>query len=119
MSQENVEVAKRLIDAFNATNVDAFTALTTPDFAWSPSMAAIEAEVFRGSEGIDRYFANLATAWEEFHIIRDEFRDHGDVVVMLGALRGRGRNSGVTVNSSLGMVFDFRAGAVSRIRGFL
>jgi ketosteroid isomerase-like protein len=119
MSRENVDIARRAIDAFNATDVDAFTALTTLDFEWSPSMVAIEAEVFRGSEGIERYFESLDSAWEEFHIVRDEFRDHADVVVMLGGLTGRGRNSGVTVDSSLGMVFDFRGGTIARIRGFL
>lgn len=64
MSQENVEIAKRCIDAFNASDVDAFNALATPDFEWSPSMVAIEGEVFRGSEGIRRYFASLSNAWE-------------------------------------------------------
>jgi ketosteroid isomerase-like protein len=38
---------------------------------------------------------------------------------MLGRLEGRGKSSGVPVDSSLGMVFDFRDGLISRIRGYL
>jgi ketosteroid isomerase-like protein len=40
-------------------------------------------------------------------------------VVMLGRLEGRGVGSGVPVDSSLGMVFDFRGGMISGIRGYL
>ena len=38
---------------------------------------------------------------------------------MLGRLEGRGMGSGVPIEASLGMVFDFRGGAIARIRGFL
>ena len=119
MSQENVEVATRCIEAFNSSDVDVFTALTTPDFEWSPSMVAIEGEVFRGSEGIRTYFESLSSAWEEFLILPGRFRDLTDLVIMLGRLSGRGRNSGVPVDASLGMVFDFRDGMILRIRGYL
>ncbi|MFL5865518.1 MAG: nuclear transport factor 2 family protein [Thermoleophilaceae bacterium] len=119
MSRANVDVATQAIDAFNERNVEAFAAFTTPDFEWSPSMVAIEGQTYRGREGIDTYFGNLKNAWEEFQVLRDEFRDLGDLVVMLGRLQGRGKGSGVPVDSSLGMVFDFRGGTISRIRGYL
>jgi ketosteroid isomerase-like protein len=115
----NIETAKRAIDAFNRSDIDAFAALTTPDFEWSPSMVAIEGEIFRGREGIEKYFRSLDNAWERFHILRDGFRDLADVAVMLGRLEGRGKASGVQVVESLGMVFDFRDGEISRIRGYL
>ena len=119
MSHPNVETAKRGITAFNAREVEIFIALTTPDFAWSPSMVAIEGEVFRGGAGIRRYFASLSSAWEEFVIAPERFRDLPDLVLMLGRLRGRGKTSGVPVDASLGMVFDFREGKIARIRGYL
>jgi len=116
----NVEVATQAIDAFNGGNVGAFAALTTPDFEWSPSMVAIENKIFRGRTGIENYFGTLHNAWERFHILSDGFRVLGDdCVVMLGRLEGRGKGSGVPVDSPLGMVFDFRDGAISRIRGYL
>jgi ketosteroid isomerase-like protein len=119
MSQANVEVATAAIDAFNEREVPAFAALTTPDFQWSPSMVAIEGTIFRGREGIERYFESLEFAWEKFHIHRGRFREAEGVAVMLGHLEGRGMGSGVPVDSSLGMVFDFQDGLISRIRGFL
>ena len=117
VASEKVEIARQAIDAFNGSHVDGFAALTTPDFEWSPSMVAIEGETYRGREGIERYFGNLNNAWEKFHILPEGFRDHENLVVMLGQLEGRGKGSGVPVDASLGMVFDFRGGAISRIRG--
>jgi ketosteroid isomerase-like protein len=119
MSGENVAVATQAIEAFNVSDVDAFAVLTTPDFEWSPSMVAIEGTIFRGREGIERYFRSLRGAWEKFHIHRHRFRDAEDLVVMLGRLEGHGMGSGVPVHASLGMVFDFRGGMISRIRGYL
>jgi ketosteroid isomerase-like protein len=119
MSEENVDIAGQAISAFNTTDVDRFAGLTTPDFAWSPSMVAVEGEAFLGREGIETYFGRLDDAWEKFHVRPDSFREAADVVVMLGRLEGRGKSSGVPVASSLGMVFDFREGAISRIRGYL
>jgi ketosteroid isomerase-like protein len=119
MSEGNVQVATQAIHAFNGREVEAFAALTTPDFEWSPSMVAVEGETFVGRTGIDTYFERLDEAWEKFHIHQDRFRGSADLVVMLGRLEGRGRSSGVPVDSSLGMVFDFRDGAISRIRGYL
>jgi ketosteroid isomerase-like protein len=119
MSQENVEIATRAIDAFNERDIERFAALTTSDFEWSPSMVAIEGETYRGRDGIDRYFGSLDNAWEDFHIHREDFRELEDVVVMLGHLTARGKGSGVPVDSSLGMLFDCRDGAIARIRGYL
>jgi ketosteroid isomerase-like protein len=48
-----------------------------------------------------------------------QVREEGQLVLVLGRLEGRGRGSGAIVDSSLGMAFDFRDGAIARIRGFL
>ena len=119
MSPENVEVATQAIDAFNESDVHAFAALTTPDFEWSPSMVAVEGEIFRGREGIKSYFENLTEAWERFHIHRDRFCESGDLVVMLGRLEGRGKGSGAPVGASVGTVFGFRDGTISSIHSYL
>jgi ketosteroid isomerase-like protein len=119
ISQPNVVIAQRAIAAFNGGDVDAFAALTTHDFEWYPSMGAIEGQAFLGREGIAKYFGNLNQAWETFQIVPGGFRDLTDTVIMLGRLEGRGRESGVPVDAALGMVFDFRSGAISRIRGYL
>ena len=119
MSEHDVEVAKRVIGAFNERDIDTFASLTTPDFEWSPSMVAIEGQTFLARDGIEKYFGQLEGAWERFQILPGRFRETKDLVVMLGRLDARGKTSGVPVDAPLGMVFDLRDGAILRIRGFL
>jgi ketosteroid isomerase-like protein len=119
MSQENVEIVKRAISAFNRRDLDGLEELGTPDIEWITSMGAIEGETFRGREGGDAYVARLSHAWEEFRTIAEDIRDLGDRVLMLGRVEGRGKGSGVPVNMPLAQVCDFRDGKVCRIRSYL
>src|SRR6478752_2362496 len=119
MSQENVEVAKRTLVAFNDRDIEALTALTTEDFEWFPSMNAIEGESFFGRDGIRAYFDRLDGAWERFHIVAVEWRDQADMVLLLGRVEGRGKTSGATVDSPLGIAFNLREGMISRSRAYL
>jgi ketosteroid isomerase-like protein len=119
MSEENVEIVKRGVDAFNRRDPDGMDELATPDCEWVTSMGPIEGEIFRGREGGETYFARLSDAWEEFRTIAEDLRDLGDSVLMLGRIEGRGKGSGVPIDTPLGQIFDFREGKVCRIRSYL
>jgi ketosteroid isomerase-like protein len=119
VSQENVELVKRLIDAFNRREVDGFAELTTPDFEWITSMSAVEGEVFRGREGIETYFGRMKEAWDEFLAFADDYRDLGDRVLFEGLLQGRGLGSGVPVTTRLDILYDVRDGRISKMHSFL
>jgi ketosteroid isomerase-like protein len=120
VSDEKVEIVKEAVDAFNERNVETFVALTTPDFEWFPAMdRLIEGGSYHGREGIEAYFEVVSGSWEEFQVLPDEFRDLGDRVLCLGRAEGRGRSSGVRVDTPLGTVVEFRDGKMSRIRAYL
>ena len=119
MSRETVETGMRWVDAFNRRDIDGMVELTTPDFEWVPAMAAIEGEIFRGREGIEMYRGRLDEAWEDLRAVADEYRDLGDRALFVGRMVGRGRVSGVPVETPLGVVTEFRDGVISVIRTFL
>jgi ketosteroid isomerase-like protein len=120
MSQENVEIAKRGIDAFDRQDLDDFAALITADYEWVGAfLGSVEGGGYRGREGIERYFREAEETWGDFSVRGDEFRDLGDRVLVLGRLKGRGRSSGVEVDTSYAMIVDFRDGRVSRSCAFL
>lgn len=119
ISEQNVQIVKRLTAAFNERDLDAFAAITTPDFEWTTSMAAVEGEVFWGREGIETYFERMREAWEEFRSVASEYRDLGDRVLWIGRLEGRGLVSGVPVSAPLDMLFDLRGGNISRMHSYL
>jgi len=119
MSQ-NVEIVKRGLDGFNRRDLDVYDDLYTPDFEWFPAMpGTVEGGSYRGREGVETYLGEIGDTWEEYRVFGDEFRDLGDRVVVLGWLEGRGRGSGVQVNSSAGLVFELCGVKISRVRGYL
>ena len=120
MSQENVEIAQRSVDALNRRDVATLAALSTSDFEWIAAMGAIEGDrSFRGREGIETYFGSLTDAWEEYRLVADEFRDLGARVLVLGLVKGRGKGSGVPVDALFGTIIDFRGDKISRNHSFL
>jgi ketosteroid isomerase-like protein len=119
VSRENVEIAKRNVEAFNRLDVDGFVESATADFEWFPAGAtALERVSFLGREGVEKYFEELRDTWEEIRLVAQEFRDLGDRTLFLGRLEGRGRASGAPVESPFGVVFDFRGNRCSCIRAF-
>jgi ketosteroid isomerase-like protein len=120
MSQENVEIVKRWVDAFNRRDLDALMETVIPDFAFLPAMAdTIDGNSFQRREGMQAYFADVDRAWEELRLIYDEYRDLGDRVLALGRMEGRGRGSGAAVETPQGAVADFRDGKLSSARSYL
>jgi len=119
MSQANVEIAKKVVDAFNRRDVEGFFALAASDFDWYPAMAAtVEGSGYRGRDGIEKFLVDIGDAWGEYRLVPNEFRDLGDRVLVLGRVEGRGRGSGVPVSTPWGVVYDFRDGKVSRAHAF-
>jgi ketosteroid isomerase-like protein len=119
MSQENVELVRRLKAAFNEKDLEAFAALTTPDFEWTTSMMAVEGEVFWGRDGIERYFERMHEVWEDFRGFATGYRDLGERVLWIGRLQGRGRASGVALDVALDVLYDVRGGRISRMHSYL
>src|ERR1700733_1685482 len=113
MSQENVETARRAIEAFNRRDLDLMVELTTADFELFPGIiGAVEGASFRGREGLATYLDTLADAWETARILPTEVRDLDDRVLVLARLTGRGRGSGVELYAPQGLVYYFRAAKV-------
>jgi ketosteroid isomerase-like protein len=123
MSHENVALAKRAIEAFARRDLDAYDDLYAPDLEWFPAgPLALQGEGYagyRGREGLDTYFRDRRRMWEEIRTVAEEFRDLGDCVLMLGRLQVRVRSSGVTLDSPIGVIYDFRDGEISRMRAYL
>jgi ketosteroid isomerase-like protein len=123
MSQANVEIARRVIDAFDRSDLSSYDELFVPDLEWFPAgPLALQGEGYaadRGREGRAAYVRDRHVMWEEIRTVETEFRDLGDRVMMLGRLQVRVRSSGVTRDSPSGVIFDFRDGKISRMRAYL
>ncbi len=60
-------------------------------------------------------FTDLDETLAELRIEISEIRDLGERIVAIGHLRGRGKQSGAEVESSIGYVVEFKNGKVIRM----
>lgn len=118
MSEENVEIVRQGIEAFNRGDPAALVAVLGPDFEYVPSgMIPDTDESYRGPDGFKKFSGWLSEfddPWLEAH----EFIDAGDHVVVSTTNRGRGKASGIETAWNVWLVWTFRDGRVVRGQGF-
>jgi ketosteroid isomerase-like protein len=115
MSQGNVEAFKRAVEANNRRDYDALLAELHTDVEWHGVMGVMfggEATVYRGHAGVLEYLRDVDEGFTVRDIQWSEFRDLGERIVVLGHVRGRGRESGIELDSQYGAVADFKEGKV-------
>jgi ketosteroid isomerase-like protein len=120
--RDKVEVVRRVFDAYNRRDVDGlFAELATPDFEYYPAITtALDGGAgYRGRDGVEQFAADTRENWEELQALPDEFRDLGDLVVVFGRLKGRGKASGAPVDTPTVNIFDFRGDRIWRSRVYL
>jgi ketosteroid isomerase-like protein len=119
MSQENVELARRWSRAFNERDMDALVNLTSPDFEFRPYLATlVETTIYRGHDGLRRYFEDADAAWEEIQVRRAEPRAVGDRTISHGELYGKGRASGLVVRVPMAWVSEWHGGKLVRLETY-
>ena len=122
MSQENVEVFKRGVDAFNRQNIEGLLEVLDPEVEWHDvfhQMLGGEASVYRGHEGVRELFRDLYEVLAELHGEYSDIRDLDDRLVGIGQIRTRGEGSGAVTESALAVVVDFKDGKAIRVRTYL
>jgi ketosteroid isomerase-like protein len=117
MSQENVELVRSAIEAYNAGPA-AHLAFMAEDIEVRPDASVFpEAKPLRGRDEYRRFLAEIDEGWEggdKLGVIREVFAV-GDRVVARADWGGRGRASGIDLRSSLTGVYDIRDGQIIRI----
>jgi ketosteroid isomerase-like protein len=126
MSQENVELVRRLLDMFAKRDHEAVFAFYDPDIEWdataAPDFGAVDdlSGIYRGHEGVRTYWRRWLQAWENIEFELQDVVDAGDeVVALICNQRQWGRHSGlVTEMPPYGLVFTIRDGKVVRWRSY-
>ena len=122
MSQENIdrlEIVRQVTAAFNRRDLEAFATLSTPDVQIEPMRSAIDGKVYTGESAAQEFVEDSADSWQDLSVEVTEVRSHGDKALVLGTIRGRGRESGAEVETELFGVVEFREGLVASFRTYL
>jgi ketosteroid isomerase-like protein len=117
MSQENVEIVRRAVDAFNAGDRDRLLSLVDPDIEFQ---SAVEQKTYRGRAGLVQYREDIDAVMQEFQVKGDRFLDAGgDRVVHLYRIVGRGAGSGVPWSRDVAALWQLRDGKILKGRIYL
>ncbi len=116
MAQENVEVLRRVFDAFNRRDANAVRDLWTADAEWRPAYIGgglLEGATFRGHAGVIEFVEMQSETWEKVVAEPMQMRDLGEQVMVEVRLRAMGRASGTPVERVTWNLFGFRDGKAS------
>ena len=98
MSEDNVELHRRSVEAFNSRDVEAYVALADPRIELHSVFAAVGGASYHGHEGVRSWFRDLEDAWGDgVRYGVDAYYAVEERTLAFGELHGRGRQSGVEV----------------------
>lgn len=120
VSDENVALMLRAVDAVNRADGDAFVACFHTDVEWEASDDRFPGfgGVYRGRAGVRRWLEEALDPWESVRLDLEEIFEAGDDQVVVGVLMTtRGEESGVETKLRLWQVFWVTDGRVARRQG--
>jgi ketosteroid isomerase-like protein len=119
MSEGNVELARKLVEWFNAGDSEAAQAHSTDDVEIVPLRAVMEDTAYRGPGAFAAFKVDNDESWADLRFEAEEFRDAGERVVGIGQLTARARLTGADVRARLAMLLEFRDDRISRVETYV
>jgi ketosteroid isomerase-like protein len=114
MEPDNVELVRRLWEAFERGGIEAVLEIADEDVEWEPYGGG--GAVYRGHEGLRAYMSARAENDEEIESRMYSAFSQGDAVVARGEVRIHGPHGIVTMQP--GWLYEFKDGKLIRFRGF-
>ncbi len=121
MSQENVEIVRRVFEAWNEGNLEDVMPFVATGVEWLevegvPDSTGAE---IHGQAQVRSMLESLYDTWQHYRLEPEEVRAVGvDRVVAVLREVARGRASGVDVASRWGYIISFRDGKLARVEAY-
>jgi ketosteroid isomerase-like protein len=118
MSEENVELMRQAIEAWNMGDLEAWADFLTDDVVWHPLAENTQTAPVRGKEATLEFVRDWIAPWQAYTAEVRRFIDAGDAVVALTTQTGR-HESGTEVTIEMHAVGLIRDGKLAEMRWFL
>jgi hypothetical protein len=119
MSQENVEIVRTGIAAWNGRDAGLWLTYAAPEIEWLPAgPAAVEQAIYTGHAEVAQGLAGVWDTWEVFEFAESEVRDLGDSVLWLGHVKMRGGTSQVELDQEFALHSLLGDGKFIRVQAF-
>jgi ketosteroid isomerase-like protein len=119
VSEENVKLMRRAIEAYNARDVEAFIPLCDPNIELHSVFAAVGGAVYHGHDGMRKFFRDFKEVWgDEIRIEPEAYFDLGEHTLVFDVAYGRGKQSGAEVAMPSSIVARWRDGLAVYVKGY-
>jgi ketosteroid isomerase-like protein len=110
---------RRLFAAYEERGVEGVLEWIDPDFeAVVPPELSAEPDVYRGHDGVRRWFAGFEGFLDEVRLVARDFVGCGDRVLVPAVLKGRGAESGIPVEQQVFQVWTVSGGKAVSVAPF-
>jgi uncharacterized protein len=116
MSEENVVLLRAVYAEWAKGNFRAGRELLDPEIELHPLFPG--AASYHGRQDFLAYVERWLESWDEYRIIPEEFIEAGDQVVVIYRAVGRGKSSGIELDSRFGHIWTILDGSAVRIEMF-
>jgi uncharacterized protein len=119
VSDANVDLHRRSVEAFNTRDVENFIPFCDPDIELHSAVTAPGGATYRGHDGVRQWYRDLADGWGgDLRIEPEAYFDLGDETVTFHVLHGRGHQSGADVAMPAAHVCRWRDRLMVYFRGY-
>jgi ketosteroid isomerase-like protein len=116
MSRENVELVRRMWEAFLRRDFEQALSAFDPDVEWDGTNLP-DGRVSRGHDAIRDHTARWASTWDGWTVELEQFIEAGDEVVLFIREKGLSK-SGIEMDERHAEVYTVKGGKILRRRGF-
>ena len=118
MSQENVELVRRVYELWNRGDLHAAVEMLDQHVVWNAYVHLPDSRPRHGVPEVQQWAGEFAEAWGEIQVQIKRLEEVGDdLVLALVRMTGRGRGSGAAVESGVdGHVWTVRDRKVAAVR---
>jgi uncharacterized protein len=114
VSEENVEVVRRLFESYSRGDYAGAAECLDPDVVYEVGQEL----PLHGRAAVRAMWERWDSTWDELETVPEEFVDAGDEVLVTVYYSARGRGSGIPYEERLFDVYSFRDGSCVRKREF-
>jgi uncharacterized protein len=127
MSEENVEILRRMYSAFNAATSTpnpmeairvVFESSADPEIVWESEASAPDGQIRHGIDGVMESFDLILEGLENLRQVPERFIDSGDRVVVFVRTQARFRTTGIELNEEWAHLVTMRDGKIVRVQQF-
>ena len=118
MSEENVEIVRRSVGAYERGDFPALLAMFSSDVVTRQTPPIPDARTYQGREGVMQALSDYTEAFDDFVMTGEELIDAGTKVVVRVHQDARGAESGVPVAGDFWFVYTVGEGKIEQLEMF-